>query len=168
MDVHNSTSIPLEPLPLADCFAKNLSLQQTSLPGGTANLCERHVVFYYLLHQPRRQDRVWGLALTVVSCLSCSEASFTGIVNVQSFVDRRKRGACGVSAPHAEVLLFRQKDPKPWAPGRGPWGAFAPVPKVRAAELASLRQSSPPNKNRERGAATPAGALRWRHGMAGV
>ena len=27
---------------------------------------------------------------------------------------------------------------------RGPSGAFAPVPKVRAAELASLRQSSPP------------------------
>ena len=26
----------------------------------------------------------------------------------------------GVSAPHAEVLLFRQKAPKPLAPGRGP------------------------------------------------
>ena len=26
---------------------------------------------------------------------------------------------CGVSAPHAEVLLFRQKDPKPGAPGGG-------------------------------------------------
>ena len=45
--------------------------------------------------------------------------------------DRRgKEVACGVSAPHAEVLLFRQKDPKPWAPGRGPPGAFAPVPKA--------------------------------------
>ena len=46
-----------------------------------------------------------------------------------------------------------------------------PLPRSRkiwAAELASLRQSSPPNKNRDRGAATPAGALRWRHGMAGV
>ena len=73
---------------------------------------------------------------------------------------------CGVSAPHAEVLLFRQKDPKPGAPGRGPSGAFAPVPKVRAAELASLKQSSPPNRVRDRGAATPAGARRWRHGMA--
>ena len=35
---------------------------------------------------------------------------------------------CGVSPPHGEILLFRQKDPKPWAPGRGPSGAFAPVP----------------------------------------
>ena len=78
------------------------------------------------------------------------------------------REECGVSAPHAEVLLFRQKDPKPWAPGRGPSGAFAPVPKVWAAELASLRQSSPPHRVRDRGAATPAGALGWRHGMAGT
>ena len=73
---------------------------------------------------------------------------------------------CGVSAPHAEVLLFRQKDPKPWAPGRGPSGAFATVPKVRAAELATLKQSSPLNRVRDRGAATPGGARRWRHGMA--
>ena len=42
--------------------------------------------------------------------------------------------------------MFRQKDPKPLAPGRGPPGAFAPVPIVRAAELASLRQSSPPHR----------------------
>ena len=64
--------------------------------------------------------------------------------------------------------MFRQKDPKPWAPGRGPSGAFAPVPKVRAAELASLKQSSPPTGFRDCGAATPAGALRWRHVMARV
>ena len=51
--------------------------------------------------------------------------------------------SCGVSAPHDEVLLFRQKDPKPLAPGRDPSGAFAPVPVMWAAELASLRQSSP-------------------------
>ena len=67
------------------------------------------------------------------------------------------RGVCGVSAPRDEVLLFRQKDPKPWAPGRSPSGAFAPVPFVRAAELASLGQSSPPHRIRDRGAATPAG-----------
>ena len=65
---------------------------------------------------------------------------------------------CGVSPPHGEVLLFRQKDPKPWAPGRGPLGAFAAVPKFRAAELASLKQSSPTHRIRDRGAATPAGA----------
>ena len=66
--------------------------------------------------------------------------------------------SCGVSPPHDEVHLFRQKDPKPLAPGRGPGGAFAPVPISRAAELASLRQSSPPQSLRDRGAATPAGA----------
>ena len=33
---------------------------------------------------------------------------------------RRGDGDCGVSPPHDEVLLFRQKDPKPVAPGRGP------------------------------------------------
>ena len=61
-----------------------------------------------------------------------------------SVEDDRRRKARGVSSPRDEVLLFRQKDPKPLAPGRGPSGAFAPVPTVRAAELASLRQSSPP------------------------
>ena len=81
---------------------------------------------------------------------------------------RRGGEFCGVSAPRAEVLLFRQKDPKPWAPRRGPLGAFAPVPKVRAAELASLRQSSPPTRFRDWGAAAPAGALRWRHTLARV
>ena len=70
-------------------------------------------------------------------------------------------GVCGVSAPHAEVLLFWQKDPKPWAPGRGPLGAFAPVPFVRAVELALLGQSSPPHRIRDWGAATPGGALMW-------
>ena len=47
-------------------------------------------------------------------------------------------------------------------------GAFAPVPFAWAAELASLRQSSPPHRVRDWGAATPAGAMRWRHGMARV
>ena len=91
-----------------------------------------------------------------------------GVTAIERFAKEGKRGACGVSAPHDEILLFRQKDPKPWAPGRGPLGAFAPVPKVRAAELASLRQSSPYIQIRHRGAATPAGALRWRHVMAGL
>ena len=36
-------------------------------------------------------------------------------------------------------------------------GAFAPVPFAWAPELASLRQSSPPHRFRDRGAATPAG-----------
>ena len=52
------------------------------------------------------------------------------------------------------------------SPGRGPPGSFAPVPKVRAAELASLRQSSPPNRVRDWGKAPPAGAMRWRQKLA--
>ena len=79
-----------------------------------------------------------------------------------------RRKARGVSAPRDEVLLFRQKDPKPLAPGRGPSGAFAPVPTVRAAELASLKQSSPPTGFRDCGAASPAGARKWRDEVAGV
>ena len=72
---------------------------------------------------------------------------------IAGFRPRTARGdSCGVSPPHGEVLLFRQKDPKPWAPGRGPSGAFAPVPFVWAAELASLKQSSPPYWIRDRGA----------------
>ena len=71
--------------------------------------------------------------------------------------------ACGVSAPHDEILLFRQKDPKPLAPGRGPSGAFAPVPISWAAELASLRQSSPPSPDFGTGALPrPQLALSWR------
>ena len=76
---------------------------------------------------------------------------------------RRGSEECGVSPPHDEVLLFRQKDPKPLAPGRG----CAPVPVTRAAELASLRQSSPPHRNSGTGAqprpqAPGNGAIRWR------
>ena len=31
--------------------------------------------------------------------------------------------------PADEILLFRQKDPKPFSPVRGPTGSFATVPK---------------------------------------
>ena len=85
---------------------------------------------------------------------------------MRGFAPARRGEECGVSPPHGEVLLFRQKDPKPLAPVRGPSGAFAPVPTVRAAELASLKQSSPPNRIRDRGAAPPAGAMRWRQKLA--
>ncbi len=47
----------------------------------------------------------------------------------------------------------------------GPFGCLAPVPFAWAAELASLRQSSPLHRIRDRGTATPGGALGWRHGM---
>ncbi len=37
--------------------------------------------------------------------------------------------SCGVSPPHDEAILFRQKDPKPVAPGRGPQrGCLCPGP----------------------------------------
>ena len=96
------------------------------------------------------------------------------IIPFRAIVNSGEEDSCGVSPPHGEVpslcsgqaLLFRQKDPKPWAPGRGPSGAFAPVPFVWAAELASLKQSSPSYWIRDCGAAAPAGALRWRHLMA--
>ncbi len=42
-----------------------------------------------------------------------------------------------------EVLLFRQKDPKPLSPVRGPPGASASVPNKMARELAALKQPSP-------------------------
>ncbi len=42
-----------------------------------------------------------------------------------------------------EVLLFRQKDPKPLSPVRGPPGASASVPNKMARELAPLKQPSP-------------------------
>ncbi len=56
---------------------------------------------------------------------------------------RRGEEACGVSSPHDEVLLFRQKDPKPLAPGRGP-PEGVPVPRSLVCGLRnSLRSDSP-------------------------
>ena len=55
-----------------------------------------------------------------------------------------RRGSFGFAPLRSgQALLFRQKDPKSLAPGRGPSGVCAPVPVMRAAELASLKQSSP-------------------------
>jgi hypothetical protein len=59
---------------------------------------------------------------------------------------------CGVSPPRDEPLLFRQKEPKPFLPVRGPsdpaqkqvlQGASASIPNKRAQELALLKQPSP-------------------------
>ena len=70
-----------------------------------------------------------------------------------------QRGSRGFG-PACRGPFVSAKGPKTMGARAGPQGgAFAPVPTVRAAELASLRQSSPPNKGRDRGAATPAGAL---------
>ncbi len=56
---------------------------------------------------------------------------------------RRGEEDCGVSAPHDEVLLFRQKNPKPVAPGRGPQEGV-PVPRSLWCGLRnSLRSNSP-------------------------
>jgi hypothetical protein len=46
-------------------------------------------------------------------------------------------------APADESLLFRQKEPKPFSPVRGPAGASASVPNKMARELAPLKQPSP-------------------------
>ncbi|MEC4671613.1 MAG: hypothetical protein VST66_07000 [Nitrospirota bacterium] len=69
---------------------------------------------------------------------------------------------CGVSPPHDEVLLFCQKDSKAWPPLVGPAGLGLRVPSESlphpaAAELASLKQSSPSLRIRLRFSATPAG-----------
>ena len=76
------------------------------------------------------------------------------------------RGARGVSAPRAEVLLFRQKDPKPWAPGRGPRGV--PLPRSRLLGLRnSLRSDSPRPQTRVGTGAQPRpqAPWKWRHEM---
>jgi len=59
---------------------------------------------------------------------------------------------CEVSSPRDESLLFRQKEPKPYLPVRGPsepaqkpalQDSSASVPNKMAQELAALKQSSP-------------------------
>jgi hypothetical protein len=51
---------------------------------------------------------------------------------------------CRQGFAHAdEILLFRQKDPKPFPPVRGPPGDFATSPNQMARKLAPLKQSSP-------------------------
>jgi len=45
--------------------------------------------------------------------------------------------------PAAEVLLFRQKDPKPFLPCHGPSGSLRGSPTPAAAQLAALKQCSP-------------------------
>ncbi len=52
-----------EPIDLQRTFLFNRRACQGARPTDV----RRHVVFYYLLHQPTGQDRVWGLALAVVS-----------------------------------------------------------------------------------------------------
>jgi len=49
---------------------------------------------------------------------------------------------CGVSPPHDESLLFRQKCPKPFPPVRGPKGVPPPPPRIRWRGN-SLRSNSP-------------------------
>ncbi len=59
---------------------------------------------------------------------------------------------CGLSRPRDESLLFRQKEPKPCLPVRGPSepaqkpalrDASASAPNKMAQELAALKQPSP-------------------------
>jgi len=70
-----------------------------------------------------------------------------------------------VSPRHNEILLFRQKDPKPFSPVRVPAGSSASVPNKMARELAEsilslvegLKQPSPERPIRDRGSAAPEG-----------
>ena len=68
--------------------------------------------------------------------------------------DRLGRGACGVSAPRDAVLLFWQKDPKPWAPGRGP------LPQSRRFGLRNSLRSDSPRPHKQ--ASGPGRSLAWR------
>ena len=60
-------------------------------------------------------------------------------------------------APADESLLFRQKEPKPFLPVRGPMGASASVPNKMAQELAPLKQPSPKKSIRDCGSAASDG-----------
>ncbi len=55
---------------------------------------------------------------------------------------------CGVSPPHDEVLLFRQKNPKPVAPGRGPQEGV-PVPRSLLCGLRNSLRSDSPRRHME-------------------
>lgn len=58
-------------------------------------------------------------------------------------------------APAVEILLFGQKDPKPFPPGCIPPGSLAPVPIHMAAQLAALKQCSPNGWIQHFGSAAP-------------
>ena len=60
-------------------------------------------------------------------------------------------------APAAEVLFFREKDPKPFLPGCSPSGSLTAAPNHMAVELAPLKQSSPKSWIRSSGSAAPKG-----------
>ena len=80
---------------------------------------------------------------------------------------RATRGNFAGSRPRTpRSFCFGKRTQNHGRPGVALRGPLPRSRKVRAAELASLKQSSPLNRVRDRGAATPAGALRWRHGMA--
>ncbi len=58
--------------------------------------------------------------------------------------------------PADEVLLFRQKDPKPFLPVRGPSVVPPPPHRIKMAQkLATLKQSSPKSRIRCCGSAAP-------------
>ncbi len=56
---------------------------------------------------------------------------------------RFQGGEDGVSPPYGEVLLFRQKDPKPCWPWHGPLGTLRGSPTPEAGKLAALRHCPP-------------------------
>ena len=59
--------------------------------------------------------------------------------------------------PTAEVLLFRQKDPKPCWPWHGPSGALRGSPTPAAGKLAWLKHCPPFLRCRLHGSAMPPG-----------
>ena len=93
-----------------------------------------------------------------------------GIVNklLNTYKDDRKERNAGFRPRTARSFCFGKRTQNHWRPGVA---LRVPLPrsrKVWAAELASLKQSSPPTRVRDWGAAAPAGAGEWRHEVARV
>ena len=72
----------------------------------------------------------------------------------------QREGFAGFRPSATRSFCFGKRTQNHRRPGVAPGGAFATVPIAWAAELASLRQSSPQNRLRDWGAATPEGAGR--------
>ena len=86
---------------LIGCIVNGYIAAASYASNNAANRKKRHKT-------AQRRRRNPGLSF----CVNLSCPARSGI--------QRLRVARGVSAPHDEVLLFRQKNPKPVAPGRGP------------------------------------------------
>ena len=88
-----------------------------------------------------RELQAWAIHLKFQYKTICASPLFKHLWNLPQNISK---GFCVTGfRPAAEVLLFRQKDPKPFLPCRGPMGSLRGSPTRAAAQLATLRQCSP-------------------------